>query len=155
MKKVIEKLVGRKGGDYYVCDYVFKEKGLQGATASVFRPVSEEEYEEAYDLDNLIDRFQELWAEAVKDGRTEDSLEEFCQIIADCDGDEALWDLSYYQYWDLIREAVPELTEKEYPILECVGGGRSFHRDMVWDVLYDAEVWALIRKYETGIEREK
>lgn len=147
----IKKLVGKKDGDYCVCDYVFKNsKDFQGAVGSHFRPVGKDEYETMHDAESeeVKDRFRDIWAEAVKDGRTEESLVEFCDTILQCDGDDALWDLSYSDCWDLIRERVPELTEEEYPIFECVGGGRCFSLDMAWDELYDKKTWALICDYE-------
>lgn len=146
----IKKLVGRIGDDYYVCDYVFKYKDdFHGATATVLRPVGLPEYEEAQTIDALKDRFADMWAEAVKDERTEESLEDYVQAIFDIDGDEALWDFSGYGYWDMLREAIPELIEDGFPVFECVGGGRSFSADMEWDELYDAETWALIQEYES------
>jgi hypothetical protein len=148
-QKNISKLVGRIGNRYYVCDYVFKDDDFQGAVATVLMPISLEQYEDAQDMDNLKERFCDLWAEAAKDGRTEDSLEQFCQSILDCDGDESLWDFSGYKYWDEIRKQVPELNEKDYPVFECISIARSFRADMKWDELYDPELWKVIKQYES------
>ena len=155
-QKNIRKLVGRIGDSYYVCDYVFKyDDGLKGATATVLRPVSKQEYEAAQEIDNLINRFADLWGEAARDNRTEESLKDYCQSIYDCDGDEAIWDFSGYDCWDLIREAVSEITEENYPVIECVGGGRSFSSDMQWDEIYDKEIWNLILEYESETDLDK
>lgn len=149
--KQIRKLIGKKDGLYCVCDYVFDDGEFRGAVGSTFQPIDKDGYETMHNSssEEVKDRFHDLWAGAAKDGRTEESLEEFCENILACDGDDALWDLSYSNYaWDLIRDAIPELTEDEYPVFECVGGGRCFDPNMQWDELYDAETWALICKYE-------
>lgn len=152
--KKIEKLVGRIEDRYYVCDYVFADKkGFQGATASVLRPVGINEYEEAQQPENLKEYFQELWQEAVKAGTTEESLQDYAEEIYAVDGDSSRWDLSYYGYWDIIRKAVPELTEEDYPIFECVGGGRSFSSDMKWDEIYNQKIWELILEYENEVTK--
>jgi hypothetical protein len=150
-QKNVKKLVGRIGDDYFICDHIFKySDDFQGAVATVLRPVGQQEYEDAQDIDVLKDRFADLWGEAAQDGRIEESLEDFAQTIYDTDGDEALWDFSGYGYWGLIRETVPKLTEEDYPVFDCVGGGRSFSGDMNWDEIYNQELWALIQKYEVG-----
>ena len=149
-QKDIKKLVGRIGDGYYICDYVFKyEDGLHGATATVLRPVSKQEYEDSQEIDNLKGRFADLWMEAVRDGRTEESLEDFAQGIYNNGGDEYLWDSSGYEYWDMLRKTIPELTEEDFPVFDCSSGGRSFSVDMKWDEIYDAEVWVLIQEYES------
>ena len=148
-EKKINKLVGRIKEEYYFCDEIFKyDGGFHGATATVLRLISKGEYEEAKSIENAKDRFRELWIEAAKDERTEESLEEFCCAIIDCDDDEAFWDFSGSEYWDDLRQAVPELTEEEYPVFECVGGGRSFSVDMEWDEIYDKDLWEKIKQVE-------
>ena len=150
-QKDIKKLIGRIGNDYYICDYVFKHgEGYQGATATVLCPVSKAEYEAAQEIDQLKDRFSDLWGEAARDGRTEESLEDYAQGIYDMNGDETLWDFSGHGYWDMLREAVPMLTEDDFPVFDCAGGGRSFSANMDWTELYDIELWELIKKYEIG-----
>ena len=151
-QKNIKKLVGRIGDNYYVCDYVFKNgEAFRGAVATVLRPISKQEHEDAQDINNLKDYFADLWAEAAKNRQTTESLEDFVQGTYDNCGDECLWDFSGYEYWDMLREAVPELTEEDYPVFDCAGGGRSFDVDMKWDAIYDAKAWALIKEYETVI----
>lgn len=147
----IEKVIGRREDEYIVCDYVFKcDESFMGATGSCFRPVSKAEYEEGQNAasDMVKDRLRDSWIESVQTGATEKGLEEFCEEIL-AQGDEAIWDLSYYSYHDLIRTAYPELTKEEYPIFECTGGGRCFSPDMQWDDLYDKETYDLIVQYET------
>ena len=63
---------------------------------------------------------------------------------------ETVYDFSGSEFWEDLRKAVPELTEEEYPIFTCIGGGRSFSVDMEWDVLYDEELWEKIKEAETN-----
>ena len=147
-EKKINKLVGRIGDEYYFCDYIFSHDDFHGAKGTILRPVNKDEYEGAMDIKNAKDRFYDLWAEAVEDRRTEESLEDYCQNIIDCDNEEAFWDFSGSNYWDDLREAIPELTKEEYPVFECVGGGRSFSLNMEWDEIYDRDLWELIKQAE-------
>ncbi|MCJ7482638.1 MAG: hypothetical protein MUO31_06705 [Thermodesulfovibrionales bacterium] len=80
---------------------------------------------------------------------TEQSLAEYAEDMLNNDGDDAIYDLSGYAYWDMIREAVPELTEEDYPVFNCTGGGRSFDKDMVFDEVYNQELLDEIIKYES------
>jgi len=47
-----------------------------------------------------------------------------------------------------LRAAIPELTEEDYPVFECVGGGRSFHNNMKFDEIYNQALWDKIKQYE-------
>jgi len=148
----IKKLVGRIGNDYYICDYLFKHSdGFKGATATVLCPVSSDHYTERTDPESeiAVDYFEEIWRESVKAGNTTQSLKEFVEEVLAVDGDEAVFDLSGYEYWGLIREAEPELNENDYPVFECIGGGRSFDPKMKWDKLYDKQLWQKIKEIES------
>lgn len=150
-QKNIKKLVGRIGNEYYFCDYIFNnDDTFHGVVGTELRPVSKEEYEETMNIENAKDYFKDLWTEVMKDGRTESSLEDYCQNIIDCDGDEAFWDFSGYEYWNELREAVPELTREDYPVITCTGGGRSFGADMKWDKIYNKGLWEVIKQIEKG-----
>jgi len=149
----IRKLVGRIDDTYYFCDYLFEHKNdFKGATATVLRPVSREDYEQRTDPtdDDTIEYFEDCWREAVHAGTTTDGLEAWVEYVLDIDGDEAVFDFSGYDYWDDLRDAVPELTEDDYPVFECVGGGRSFSPNMEWDELYNEELWERIKEIETN-----
>ena len=152
-KKQIDKkqLVGRIGTSYYICDYLFEyASDFKGATATVLEPVSRASYEEQTDPegDYAQDYYRENWIEAVKAGLTEYSLAEYTEDVLSSNGDEAIYDLSGYDYWDMIREAVPELTEEDCPVFNCIGGGRSFDKDMIFDEVYNQELLDEIIKYE-------
>jgi len=148
----IKKLVGRIGNDYYFCDALFEHTDdFKGAIATVLRPVACEDYENRTNPNNpdVIKYFEDCWRQAVQTEITTDSLEYYVKMILDIDGDEAVFDFSGYDYWDDLRAAIPELTEKDYPVFECVSGGRSFSPDMKWDELYDEKLWKQIKEIET------
>ena len=148
-----KKLVGRIGNNYYFCDTIFEyENGLKGATATVLCPVSREIYEQRTDPtdSDTLDWFEECWKGAVQTGHTTKGLEAWAEEVLAVDGDEAVFDFSGYDYWDDLRNAVPELTEEDYPVFECVGGGRSFRPNMQWDEIYNEELWNRIKEIEAN-----
>ena len=148
----IEKLVGRIDNAYYICDTLFEHgDGFRGATATVLCPVSQVDYESRTDPESfdVMDYFKESWQSAVQSGNTIEGLEDFTAQLLNNYGDEAVFDLSGYDYWDTIRVIVSELTEEDYPVFECIGGGRSFSPDMKWDEIYDEELWQQIKEIET------
>lgn len=151
----IRKLVGRIGdvttGEYYICDYIFNDSpDFHGATATILTPVSSDRKDDMTNPDNADcqDRFRECWQEAVKAGTTEEGLIDWLEQVLNSAGDEAAFDLGGSDYWDDIRKAEPELTEDNYPIFECVGGGRSFHKNMQFDKVYNAVLLQQIKAIE-------
>jgi len=152
MKTKIGKLVGRIDDSYYICDTLFGHAiGFTGTIATVLCPVAREDYENRTNPHNpdTIDYFKDCWRMAVQTETITDSLEAYVEMVLDVDGDEAVFDFSGYDYWELLREAVPELTEDDYPVFECIGGGRSFCPDMEWDEIYDKELWEQIKRIES------
>ena len=148
---IYNKLVGRIGNEYYFCDYIFRhDRDFKGATATILRPVLEDEYNERMDPINkdTQDYFGELWRDAVANERTELSLEEWAEWVLNTDGPDAVFDLDDECLWDALREAVPEFTEEDYPVFECISGGRCFSPDMEWDEIYDNKLWQKIKKVE-------
>ncbi len=153
MQTQVKKLVGRIDNSYYFCDTLFEHADdFKGATATVLCPVSEARRDEETDPngDYARDRFEDCWRQAVQAGQTTEGLDAYVEHILDIDGDEAVYDMSGYDYWDILREAVPELTEEDFPVFECVGGGRSFSPDMKWDEIYDEELWQKVKAIETN-----
>jgi len=143
-----KKLVGRIDNAYYFCDTIFDYKdGLKGATATVLCPVSRENYEQRIDPSDFdtLSCFADCWRGAVQAGTTTKGLEAWVEEVLYIDGDKAVFDFSGFDYWDDLRNAVPKLTEKDYPVFECVGGGRSFSPDMQWDEIYNKELWERIK----------
>lgn len=70
-------------------------------------------------------------------------------MVLNVDGDEVVFDFSDCDLWNILREAISKLTEEDYPVFECTGGGRSFSSDMMWDEIYNQELWEKIKEIET------
>mgnify|MGYP001617477109 CR=1 FL=1 len=142
------KLVGRIGDAYYFCDGIFKyDDSFQGATATVLEPVSLDEYEERTSPSGLLDYLGDHWKDAVADDATTLGQSEWCEWTYNVDGDEMLWNHSGYDLWDQLRDL--GLSEEEYPLFTCSGGGRSFSPDMQFDEIYDPALWSKIQAVET------
>ena len=156
----VNKLVGRTTeGDYYWLDCVFEDGDFEdgehsGAVGSVFRPVSEAEKEEQMDSDDAKERFRDLWQNAVDTNNTELGLDDFVQDVIDMDGDEAFFDLSYYdngcEIAEIFNSELPNDADEseKAEFSECVGGGRCFNRKIKWDKVYDEAALTLALSYE-------
>lgn len=170
------KLVGRIGSNYYFCDYIFKDYSLpyyritpwnlpyifndndmrnkiwnnimfKGAVGTVLIPVSQEYYDEIMTVDGLIEYgYDEIWRDMVANGTTEQSLEDFLQDLLYYDED-LIFDYSGYNYFDQLY-ALDDYDESEYPLFDCVGGGRCFDPNMAFDEIYDQELWNNIQNIE-------
>lgn len=126
-----------------VLDYVFiHSDSFKGATGSVFYPISTREYEDRKSYNSLKDSYKWLWQEAVASSRTEEGLENWLEE-QDFD-DDFLFDTSYSGLWDYLRSF--GFPEEDYPIFECVGGGRCFNSDFQGNI--NPELSIIIRKYE-------
>lgn len=151
-QKKIQKLVGRIGDEYYFVDYFFDDTlhgdPFMGATASILRPVTADEYEYRTEGDGLYEYLEEIWRMQVSEGNVTEGLEEWADMVYRIDGDDALFDLSYSEYWEDLREL--GFDEDEYPIFEASGGGRSFSPDMKWDEIYDEDLWDDVVAMESG-----
>lgn len=136
------KLVGVIDGDYYFLDYTFDHGDFKGATATVLRPVPKDEWEDRNDPDNLREEYREHWQSAVERGDTDEGLEDWMEY-----NDAApYFDDSGSQHWDTLREL--GISEEEYPVIECVGGGRSFSKNMKFDKVYAPELVKVIDQFE-------
>jgi len=145
------KLIGVIGDEYIFLDYVFKHNhGFKGATGTSLVAISQDEYEERTDPENIKERYEDAWRETVRLGKTTAGLNEWVSIIIYNDGvEECAFDTSYWNsdMWTEIREKTGHTVE-EYPVYECTRGGRMFKKDMQWDELYEPELWKLICEYE-------
>lgn len=140
------KLIGHIGEEYYYLDDTFSyDGGLRGATGSIMRPVTIEEAQ--YRRDNW-DEDGELWRMAVEAKQTYRGHEDWVEFVLDCDGNDAVFDLSYYDYQEALLDRL-DPDRKTYELVECVGGGRCFKPSMKWDELFAPELWKEIVKYES------
>lgn len=146
-RKNFNELIGRIGDRYYFLDSLFKHSdSFKGATAHIVEMVSKSEYEDRKDPTNLEDEYKYMWKDAVANDQTEESLSEWVRDLAD--DDEFIFDTSFYECAEKLRELFPKFNYEDYPIHEGTGCGRSFSVDMEWDELYNEELWEEIKKYE-------
>lgn len=141
-----DKLVGQKENEFYFVDDIFKyDDGMQGVTGTILVPVSKEEYEDRTSNEAKYDYLDNSgsWEEAVKSGRTEESKQDYYQNIIDIAGDELIFDFSGSDLWDQLRSI--DYDEENYPVIECVGGGRCFKSKNNFDKVFDKE---LLKKVE-------
>jgi len=137
-------LVARRGDEYIMLDETFKYgDGFHGATGSTFRLVSREEYEERTSPEAIRDSYEYIWREQAGRGDTELGLTEWLEQI---DPDEIFDDT---QYADLVRERAG-VSEEDYPIVECVGGGRCFSVGDEYDEVFRPDLLDVIKQAEAG-----
>ena len=119
------------------------DDGFMGACGSRFYPVSREEYEErTNDREGLIEWLKDCTREPAFG-----SFEKWADaIIASGETGSILYDLSYSEHWDSIREEVG-MTEDEAYIFDCVGGGRMFSADYQGNM--NPDLCQIIRNYES------
>jgi hypothetical protein len=142
------KLIGRIEDQYYFLDEIFKHSdNFQGATATVLRPVPKDEWEERSEPDNLREDNREAWQAAVERGETDLGLDDWMEYA---DISEPYYDDSGSQYHDQLRAL--GLSEEDYPVIECTGGGRSFTKegaqDQEFEEVYNPELLTEIQKVE-------
>jgi len=146
----INKLVGTKDNEFYFMNYVFKDGQFQGVTGAILVPISQEEYKERTTNPGLAEWLKEAWKYRFENDQTTLGLEEWAEEVYSIDGDDAVFDLSYSNtdFWQQIREVEPDLTEEDFPLFECIGGGRCFSKNMEFEKVYNPELIELINKYE-------
>lgn len=157
----INAIVGRRDGAFYAVNYTFDDilngSTFRGVTGTLLVPVSARRVEEAKELDNLKDRFEDCWREAVKAGSTEQGLEEWVEPLAD--ELENLFDLSDYDLGCKAAEIYnseldPAATDDDdrADFSECIGGGRCFKASDAdpknWDKVYRPDLLPLFAEFE-------
>ena len=129
-----------------VLDGVFKyTDGFKGATGSIFEPVSKEQYDEACEEENLIEHLMDSGIE-LPDTYKRGGFKELAEAMINSDEvEQFMFDTSYSELWDYLREATG-LDENEAYIFNCVGGGRCFDADFQGNM--NEELSKVIREYE-------
>lgn len=131
-------------------DYIFKDKmhgkPFNGATGTIFVPVTQDDIDARNDFDQIKDDYSYLWTEAVATGATEDSLDDYIQSLIDnADGYFFGHDTSYIN-------KIPETFRKKYfpdaETFECIGGGRCFGRHLKFKVILRPDLLKKINKVE-------
>jgi len=142
----IGKLICKIEDEYYFLNYFFNHNDdFKGATGTILRPVSKEEYIEITE-DNAEEYLEENWRMAVQGGNTTDGLSDWVEYVKRMDGDGAFFDLSYSEYWEQLRAI--GFDEEDYPVIECRGGGRCFGKETKFDKIFDKKLWKQIREIE-------
>lgn len=144
------KLIGKIGYEYYYLRYVFDDDGMRGATGSILRAVTMDEAQERRDN---WDEDNELWKQAVSNDETTLGADDWHD---QSDGylDECVFDLPN----EILSDDLMDILANEYQavkrnfdieLIESTGGGRCFKPNMQWDKLYNNNLWALIKQYES------
>lgn len=121
-----------------VLNHVFVHSdSFKGATGNKFYPVSKSYLEERIDDESLED-YIDSGDLTYKQGKDIMNMDREKRI-------EFMFDLSYKNLWDYLRTF--GFPEEEYPIFECVDGGRCFSADFQGNV--NPELSKIIREYET------
>ena len=151
-------LIGRKDGEYYFCDSVFDHgDGFVGATGSIVRPVSEEEYEWASDRENVAERYCDVWMEmkGIRDYDEDEHEAEFMEWIDQMlQYDDPAW-IMFDDSDTCDASKSFEALGIEHECTDCSGGGRIFnnwHRDgrMEFDEVYNVKALVAIEALEDG-----
>jgi hypothetical protein len=154
-------LIGRMDNEFYFLDDIFKYKdGFKGATGTIVMPVNSRNYEYATSEDGILERFMDAmgedeWLEALQlnrdDFEDEDDLTKAIE-----DGIYQLYsygELHPFEYADSdiesqMRELSEFADESKYPLFEVIGGGRIFGKDVVFDEIYNQELYDKIKQIE-------
>ena len=130
-----------------VLDGIFKyEDGFKGATGSKFEPVSRDEYEDRTDEDNFVEYLIGSGID-LPDNFKRSGFEGLAKaMIANDEVKDFVFDTSYDELWDYLREEL-NLSEDEAYIFNCIGGGRCFDKDFNGNI--NPELSILIREIES------
>ena len=130
-----------------VLDGIFKyEDGFKGATGSKFEPVSRDEYEDRTDEDNFVEYLIDSGID-LPDNFKRSGFEGLAKaMIANDEVKDFVFDTSYDELWDYLREEL-NLSEDEAYIFNCIGGGRCFDKDFNGNI--NPELSILIREIES------
>ena len=145
-----------KDGELILVNYLFScgdglnGEAFHGATGATLMPLSQDYIDERNEVKNVIETYGYLWEEAVKDGNTTDSQEEYMQAMIDA---EVLCGSGlFFGHDDSYIYDVPDVVKKThfdgYESFECVGGGRMFpvKQDML--IILDQDLWDAVNAIE-------
>jgi len=140
--------IDRETNEITVLDYIFTHsKDFKGATGSKFEAISKTEYEDRMSKDNVIDLIISCGLVETKLKHLEYKMAEviYNEMEENDEIEQFMFDLSYKNLWDELREY--GYSEEEYPVFNCVGGGRCFDKDYRGNI--NPELSVKIRKIES------
>lgn len=149
----INKPVGiTKNGELVLVHYIFEhDANFRGATGAMLVGVTQDEIDERNDLETVKETWGYLWAEAVKDGLTTQSEDEYMQDMIDSavrfgDGYYLGHDTSYIHE---VSDEIKKMHYDGYETFECVSGGRIFPKkreDMM--IIFDEDLFEAVNAVE-------
>jgi hypothetical protein len=123
-----------------VLDYLFRHgDGFKGAVGSSFFPVSKEYYRDRLKKKNVLEYLTDAGLSK------SDSLAAYKQYKDQDRLHELMFDTSYKELWDYLRSF--GYSSKDFPIFECIGGGRCFDQNFEGNKNTRLNKW--IRKFES------
>ena len=141
----INKVVNFDGNEITVLQEVFSyEDGMKGACGIIFEPISRERYDDDTSFESIREFLKDA-SELPKEFE-DGGYNEWTQAIIDnCEEGETIYDHSYSEIWDTIREELG-LDEENAFVFNCIGGGRIFGENYQGNV--NPELSSKIREYE-------
>lgn len=151
----LNKCVGiTKSGELIMVDYLFNTtmngEPFHGATGTRFMPITQAYIDECNDIDVVIENYGYLWEEAVKDGLTTDSQEDYIQGIIDA---EVTYGSSLFLGHDdssvyHIPDDIKATHFQGYETFECIGGGRMFPLREEMLIVFDEDLMRAVEMIE-------
>lgn len=141
--------IEKEANEITMLDYLFDHKdGFKGATGTKFEAISKASYKEALSKDNVIERLIDCGLIPNHPKQLERKFAEviYKELKANGELESFVFDSSYKEHWGKIRPY--GYPVKDYPIFNCVGGGRCFDEDFQGNV--NPTLSEKIRKYETA-----
>ena len=135
-----------ENNEIIMLDYVFNHgNGFKGATGSVFQPINREEYNDMMDEDNFIEYLIDSGVELPEAYKRTGFEGLAAAMIRGGEVEGYLFDLSYREHWNKLRAL--GYSEEEYPVFNCIGGGRCFDKGFKGNV--NPKLTKLINDYES------
>jgi len=147
------KVVNFENNEITVLDGVFnygdihnEGKVFKGATGSKFEVVSKKQYKDIMSYKNVISRLSEV--EIPEQFMDYKNPAKMCYkaMKANNEIEDFMFDLSYFELWDYLREELNLSLDQAY-IFNCIGGGRCFEKDFQGNI--NPELSEVIREYES------
>lgn len=144
-------LIGRIGSEYYFCDSIFQHRDdFCGAIGSIIRPVSQEEYDWANEIENVKDRLYDVYCErnSVQDLDTDDP--DFTKWVEDVMHYDGVVNVMFDESYCCDASDAFEELGIEHECTDCTGGGRIFSNCPDFDEVFDRKALVAIQALESG-----
>lgn len=144
------KPVGIKDGSIYFLDYIFEDGDFKGAVGTVLDPVTKD-YIENITNEDWIEYSREIWVEAVKSGSTEQSLEDYAELIKNESENQGQLYPGHDDSYTELHDEAKKYFDNDIETFNCCGGGRCFDLELLnsFDKVINQDLIDLIKSYET------